>query len=284
MKFKRFFLGRKNLVLSYGFLCSIHFLCGQKYFAGKNEFGGLVGGSSYWGDLLHNYQLKRVHPSLGAFYKKNINNYFSYRFQIQYLKISADDNDSKNFQYRNLNFQSNIWEVGAMLEFNFHEFGPNTRSRRSLIDGLQTPYVFTGINAFRFNPRTLDQGGIELQPLRTENQSRRYWLIQPSIPLGVGYKRMVFSKKNRGSMIIGFEAGLRKTFTDYLDDVSNLYPNYTDLQNKRGNTSANQSHAQVQNGNAALNPKTVRGEKNLKDWYYFLGISISYRLTPMVCW
>src|SRR6185295_10199877 len=85
-------------------------------------------------------------------------------------------------------------------------------------------YGFAGIGVFYFNPKTVYRGKVyDLRSLLTEGQGivpgrGKYSLIQPCIPLGVGFKYTIDRKWG-----LGLELGLRKTFTDYIDDVSTTY-------------------------------------------------------------
>ena len=54
--------------------------------------------------------------------------------------------------------------------------------------------------------------------------SERYRLTEVAIPMGLGVKYRLTER-----FILGLDAGLRKTFTDYLDDVSGTYVNNDDL-------------------------------------------------------
>ena len=76
------------------------------------------------------------------------------------------------------------------------------------------------------------------------------------------------------SFNIILEYGVRKTFTDYLDDVSKTYP-----QTNGGNI------ADITNASYEMSDPTGthklsedRGDPNKKDWYSFAGITLSFKL------
>ena len=250
---------------------------GQKYFSGRHESGIAVGLSNYYGDLSHGPNLQNISPSAGAFYKYNMSGFFSWRFQLSYLKVAGSDEGVKGYDNRNLTFQTDIWDFGSTLEFNFQSFGTNVN------DEVWTPYVFTGLHGFLFEPTRKENKDIKLRNLRTENQRRPYSRFQPAIPLGIGVKGMLKPVKNRGTWIFGLEACWRKTFTDYLDDVGGVYPDYRTMVDNRGQGSAEYSHAHVLNGGTPYAAGTQRGDTHLKDWYYFVGFTASYRFTPLIC-
>ena len=122
---------------------------------------------------------------------------------------------------------------------------------------------------------------IELQPLATEGQEtsqnasqNRYQLSQICIPLGLGYK---FNVSKR--FAISLEYGIRKTFTDYLDDVSGRYPDLQLLSAEAGQLSATMSDRTVnEEGYTDLNYGMSRGNSKNKDWYSFFGAIISFRI------
>jgi Domain of unknown function (DUF6089) len=252
-------------------------LYGQKYFSGRNELGWTAGVSNYHGDLSHGINPKGFKPSGGAYYKYNISSYFAYRLQLSYLQIQGTDVGNTSYAARNLSFQSEIWEAGNIFEFNFQPFGTNYG------DETWTPYFFSGFNLFLFDPKRLENEDISLRDLRTEAQKRKYGSLQPSVPIGFGIKGMSNPKKQKGVWIFGIEGSWRKTFTDHLDDVNDLYPDYQSTVDKQSLASAQYSHAEVLSGSQPYQSGTMRGDTHLKDWYYFLGITLAYRFTPGVC-
>jgi hypothetical protein len=246
------------------------------FYQGYNEWGIVAGVSNYYGDLSHNYNLKQTQPSAGITYKYNRNGYFSYRFGLSYLKVGGTDEGHKVYDQRNLSFQTPIIELGGNIEFNFKRFGTSGN------DAKGTVYVFTGLNAFYFNPTRLEDKEIKLRRLRTEG-TKTYSTIQPAIPLGIGYKRMFRQRRHKGAWIIGVEANWRKTFTDKLDDVDDTYMDYKDQVNSFGQGNADYGHPETLKGIDPFPAGTMRGDTHLKDWYYFIGLSLSYRFTPFIC-
>jgi hypothetical protein len=194
---------------------------------------------------------------------------------LSYGKISGSDKNFDNYHWRNLSFYSNIYELSFLTEFNFQTYGVN------VLDHRFTPYLFTGISIFAFNPKAKFNGEEqELRDLGTEGQllndgPSKYRLIQPAIPIGMGIKYNL-----NMNWEIGFRVGFRKTFTDYLDDVSTEYPDYNILSDQAGNASAWLSHREIEKGFQPVTAGTMRGDPKLKDWYFFAGITIAYRFIP----
>lgn len=232
----------------------------------QHELGFLIGGSYYIGDLNPRKQFFLTQPAGGIFYRFTPNYRYAFRAGINFGNIMGDDSQSEDADQleRNLNFKSQIIEYNAIAEFNFLEY------RISNDNYKFTSYLFLGIDVFTFKPRAqMGNNWTDLQPLRTERQPETYKLTQFAIPFGVGVKMNV--SKNVG---LGLEWGPRKTFTDYLDDVSGTYPD-TDLYpftSKRGASFSDRSK------NAGSNINKQRGNPRTKDWYYFFGVTLNIKL------
>lgn len=253
-------------------------LFGQSY-----EAGLMFGGSAYQGDLSPqavNLSTGKIHPSLDLFFRYNINKYLSAKANISYGRLSGDDAVSKDEgrRSRNLNFESKLFEFGLTGELNIFGFQPEGLQRR------YSPYLFGGIAVFRFNPETNYNGQlVELQPLGTEGQGMEgfeepYKLTQIAVPMGAGMKFAVNERLN-----IGAEIGFRKTFTDYLDDVSGTYVAFNELLSGNGELAAilaDRRGELLEDGSDI--PVVVetgtqqRGNPGESDWYAIAGLTISY--------
>jgi opacity protein-like surface antigen len=234
-------------------------------------FGGFA---NYYGDLQNKpITLDQSSLALGAGLKYELTDHLAVRTGFMYGKIGADDQKNKpSLQFRNLNFQSKVFEWNLLGEYTLF----------NLYDKKLSPYVFGGIAIFHFNPYTYDSLGTKyfLQPLSTEGQGlaaypdrKPYKLTQFSIPLGIGVKYRV----NR-DIVLGYEFGLRKTFFDYLDDISKTYVDQATLLNAKGSKAVELAYraGELKDGdpNYPLDG-TIRGGAKYKDWYYFSGVTLS---------
>ena len=250
------------------------------------EFGFMIGASGYNGDLTEKaLDLSQTHRAVGILTRYNLSRKLSLKGSVIYGKISGADSLSTNTSQvgRNLSFESDLFEFSGQVEFNFAR-GKNNYKVKNGGNGV-IPYVFTGIAVYKFNPLArLNNQWYELQPLATEGQGttqhndrKKYALTQISVPLGIGLK---FSASNKVSF--GIELGARKTFTDYLDDVSTTYVDTAILHAAHGRESAALSDRSLERADvdvAAGVPGTPRGNAGSKDWYYFAGVSIMFRLS-----
>jgi len=141
--------------------------------------------------------------------------------------ITTNGIDETYRKDRNIDFKSKISEVYAVIEF----YPLSFFNRNFFYDPKLRPYLLAGVGIFKFNPQgslTDASGNItwyDLQPLHLEGQGfseypKRpdYKLTQLNIPLGGGLKYFISETVN-----LNLELVYRKTFTDYMDDVSTAY-------------------------------------------------------------
>ncbi len=253
------------------------------FFVNAQHFdaGVMVGASNYLGDLAPSSffgSLGDTNFSAGAFGRYNINDWVAVRGQFMYGKISAEDAKSNDGtgefrENRNLSFRSNIYEFGLIGEVNILGYQPYAMSRTF------SPYVFGGVAVFKFNPQAYYEGTwYDLQPLGTEGQGmpdgpEKYSLTKLSIPFGGGIKYAINDKWN-----LGLEIGLRKVFTDYLDDVSTTYADPTALAANNGELALELAWRGDELDSAAEYPNvgSGRGDSTNDDWYVISGITVSY--------
>lgn len=190
--------------------------------------------------------------------------------------------------YRNLKFRSKLWDAYAGIEVYPTVF-------LEQYDGLQgkiRPYGFIGVGVFHFNPQgeyKAPDGStawVDLQPLKLEGQGmseypdrKEYALTQLMIPMGGGIK--YYLKEN---FYIGFEILHRKTFTDYMDDVSTKYidPRYFDMYlNAQQAAQARQLAYRENLYNPAVSRRyinTQRGDPKENDAYFSSILRMGWRL------
>ncbi len=249
-------------------------------FAQTWEVGGFIGSSGYMGDInqLKPYQFTDL--AFGGQIKRNLDGYWAFKLSALHGKIRGDDANSSSVQQqqRNLNFYSPLTEISLQTEFNFFNYLPGlfpiAGSRKF------SPYIFTGIGLVLFNPKTkLNDYEYELQKYVTESAdiSDNYNKYAISVPYGAGLKYNV-----KGNWNLVTELGYRTAFTDYLDDISGNYPDFS---------SQNQSDPLVierMELSDRSNPKiglsnTQRGNYRKKDTYMFVGLSITYTFVSRKC-
>lgn len=248
------------------------------YFTGQSQnlFASVyAGAANYSGDLQEKrFTFTQSHPAVGFGLMYELNDRLLLRGDFTYGKISAADKYGTNNKSRNLSFYSDITEYSIGAEFNFV----------NLYKYKVSPYIFTGISLFDFNPYTKTKEGnlIYLAELGTEGQGfyegrKEYKLRQVSIPLGGGILWAITNNKR-----IGIVFGFRKTFTDYIDDVSTTYVDEAELVLHRSLAVAGIAYRgdELANGDPYPPGGTIRGNPKSKDWYYFSGITFRIRINP----
>ena len=202
---------------------------------GPSFFLGDLGGNAGKGTrFLKDVNLKLTKVMKGVFIAAYPTDWFGFRLAIQSGDLEADDAiiESKGVdelwrKQRNLDFRSTISEAYIGVELfplmifpGIAEMNPRMR-----------PYGLIGIGMFHFNPQgsLTDANGkkawYDLHPLRTEGQGmteypnrKPYSLTQYNIPMSLGIKYYLSDRFNISSEVL-----YRKSFTDYIDDVSTEY-------------------------------------------------------------
>ncbi len=178
---------------------------------------------------------------------------FRYRIEKQqYIKVGVYwgrmlGNDATTQWYarnsRGLSVRTDIWELSAHYEYTFNNERDGHHYNIKHVHGWHGIHIlthgFVGIGVFRFNPKGQYNGGFHaLQPIGTEGQtlaggSGKYKRIGVCIPYGLGAKYSLGKH-----WAIGLEYGIRKTFTDYIDDVSTNYADRAAMQANGGDMAA----------------------------------------------
>ncbi len=167
-------------------------------------------------------------------------------------------------QARNLSFKTSIKEIYTGFELSAIDISKNHF----------TPYLFLGVSVFHFNPYTYDKNNqkIYLKLLSTEGQGladyperKPYKLTQAALAWACGVKYAI-----NDYLIAAVEFKQRKTFTDYLDDVSSSYVDYDKLLAAKGQLSVNLSYRGDELSNSLSYPHNgeQRGTPTEKDWIY----------------
>lgn len=274
------------------------------------EIGINIGPSFFLGDLgghkgkgtrfVKDLNLPLTEIMTGAFITYYPNEWLGFRGAAQFGKISGEDNlittkgeDELYRKQRNLDFRSNILEAYVAAEFfpimYLHKDDPEYAPRLR-------PYTVLGAGYLHFNPQgsLTDANGNKtwyyLRPLHTEGEGfpeypnrKEYSLSQINIPMGLGAKYYISGRIN-----VSFEILLRKSFTDYIDDVSTEYidPNLFDKYLSPHDASiarqiSDKVFAIVNPGLTRNSPGTQRGNPKQNDSYFTTFLKFGIRLGPV---
>ena len=195
--------------------------------AGNNYFLGDLGGGAK--DASHYFSVRDIdwsqtRPTFQAGVRYRIVRDLAVKPYFSYARLKADDAESQSLgrQSRNLHFRSNIYEVGAQLEYYIlkeKHLGRYTFSSYKGINRLSA-YVALGGGGFYFNPKAQQFRGtgpwVDLQPLQNENES--YSNFAGYLSIGLGLKYNITDR-----WAIGLDVSNRYTTTDFIDDAHNTY-------------------------------------------------------------
>lgn len=252
----------------------------------QTDFGLNIGASNYLGeiggksetrrDFIFDMKLAQTKPSFGVFFRHRFNESYGMTTTITVANISGSDKITSNpaRKERNLSFFNTVSELSLRGEYYFytiHDVGNHGRYWVNF-----RPYVFAGLGVFHHAPKTAYNGTVyNLRPLKTEGQN--YSLLSASIPVGLGF---YFTFKNRYR--VSLEMCYRKTFTDYLDDISTTYALDTELNSELAIELANRND-EIDPNESTINPQnyeagSIRGNAEDKDSFLTTHLGISYVL------
>lgn len=185
----------------------IGFMVFQAHGQQSVDVGFFGGAGIYFGDMTKTEWQKSINPAYGTFLRYNFNPRYALRLNIIDGSIGAIG----EFESVPTQFKKNVLDVSLQFEFNYFKYIVGDKEKP------YSTYIFFGVGMqnYRFDIDNIN--GSE---------------VCPTIPFGLGFKLNL--SKHLG---LGIEAGLRKTFSDKLDNlddplsyktVDNLQINYTD--------------------------------------------------------
>lgn len=248
----------------------------QSFFSIRRERSLLAtfgtGTAAYLGEMTNPGSLGKIRYNVVVGGEYYLSRRISVRADLTYFNISGTDATANDDRVeRNLSFTANNFEISATGAFNLFPNGRRFYQRPGF-----NLYGFAGIGVLYMNPKAEFQGEkVALQPLQTEGI--KYSRIQPVIPYGLG-ARLKF-----GPFInILIEGGYRKTFTDYLDDVSvKRYPDPATLTSDLSRSLSDRR--KEKDPTYPTNPGIgVRGNPKNDDGYFLLNVKVQYYLPSQI--
>ena len=208
------------------------FIISGSLIAQRSEIGFGLGTFNYTGDLVRNYNFKYSKPAATVFYRSNLSKVVSFRAAFTAGKIGASEKPIDAFAVnRNASFNLFLLEASTVMEYHFLNWRETKRFVRF------TPYLFAGLGLFGISGNA--------------QKKAEYSNVQGSIPFGAGVK-YIYNPK----WYLSLEFGIRKTFFDYLDNISSGDPRDKNYQ---------------------------YGNPNDNDNYYFLGITLTRTFYSIPC-
>jgi hypothetical protein len=165
--------------------------------AQRSEVGFGLGTFTYVGDLARTYSFSNSEFAGTVFYRSNLSKVVSFRVSATAGSISGTDSRPIDAfaKERNASFNLFLFEASSVMEYHFLNWRDERRMLRA------TPYMFAGLALFGLS------GDVQ--------KNTEYSNIQPAIPFGAGIKYVI-----NPLWYLSLEFGMRKTFFDYIDNVS----------------------------------------------------------------
>jgi hypothetical protein len=255
-------------------------LCAQYHVRGH------IGALYYQGDLAPKPIDLSFGPgnlAVGISAGRDLTDWCSINFRHFRGRISGDDAFSENTdrRLRNLSFTSPLYEYGLYTDLKINKLWKGMDKY-----GLKM-YVTVGYNYVHFDPHTLYQGEwVRLQPLGTEGQNLPESKIKPySLYTWTRILGGIIEFDVTSKWSVGLEASPRKSYTDYLDDVSTTYANYDEMVsagNQLGAALTNRMGEYLNSGPVKMNAGSPRGRSDKNDWYTHFGIYVKFHFGKKV--
>lgn len=257
---------------------------------GSNFLGELGGADKIGSNYLADLEISQTRPATYAGLRYKLTRHFGVQASFLWGTLRGDDSKTKEpfRQNRNLHFRSQLYEFSTRAEFSVLTARSGSRySLRKVRGSSGNKFIidiFAGVAVFYFNPKAKDYYTLEwysLQPIGTEGQNfvdtrKPYSRINVSIPAGINVRYQLNRKWS-----IGWEFGMRQTFTDYIDDVSSTYVSpelvaeNADILPEVAMRLSDPSLGKIE-GATAINQQ--RGNPYDNDIYMFSMININYKL------
>lgn len=201
----------------------------------SKEVGFGINSFNYTGDLSRSYDLANSTIGAHVYLVRNFKNGWSSKLALAGGGIKGVDNRPEDAlsERRSFSFNDFLTELSASLNYDFLDY----KSDKALVNF--TPYVTVGLGFFLIN--RAEKNGV-------------YSDIQMMLPFGGGIKYRL-----NEFWSLNFEFSARKTFFDYLDNISE-----EEIVDKRNST-------------------FLFGNWEDNDWYYFAGLSVSYTFWNVNC-
>ncbi len=221
---------------------------------------GGTGLSYYMGDLREQIDAKNMgaHLALGISYR--LTERLVARGEARVYSISGSQAGTRN-KFNNLSFRSRNPDLYIGIQAELFKFSDEPKIN---------PYVFGGVGLTYITPKANYQGQwYSLAPLQTEGVA--YARTPRIVTAGIGVSWQFDKRWN-----VGLELSDNFANSDYLDDVSGVYPNIDGrselsitLSDRRG---------ELTPPLPPNDPGNVRGNPKIKDSYGFLSLRVGYLL------
>lgn len=258
----------------------------KKAFRNTTDVGVTIAANQQRSDINNLYiiDFSSVRYGFGGFIRNTFHKHLAITASASYYRLEGADRFVREkspgtngyFRYiRNLSFRTELLELALSLEMHMLPYIPYNKQYNRW-----TPYGSVGWGVVWFQPKALYNGQWErLQPLGTEGQGRPgyddpYSRYAWAAPLRVGIKYNINSY-----LVVQGYAGYTFVGTDYLDDVSTVYANPTDLDPLTADIAMRADEvAPVEEYGRITAAGEQRGDPGDKDGFWTIGGTLTFRL------
>jgi opacity protein-like surface antigen len=233
---------------------------GKRYLSPFGVFSltGGVGVAYYMGDLrdgVSKHLGLGPSVSVGALYR--LTEHLSARGELRFYQVSADQKYSKKFN-NNLSFRTRNPDLNLGIQADLYAYNLHRKVN---------PYLLAGVGVTYMSPKAkLDGQWVNLAPLQTEGL--KYNRLPLVFMAGLGVSTQIAERWSIGAELVNNFVN-----SDYLDDVSDVYPEFSTLSSDLARRLSDRS-GEV--GLPAQQPGWHRGRPNRKDMYLFLQVRVNY--------
>ncbi len=277
----------KNLLVIFLLTIFSYQLSAQSFYNRRIErqwigsFG--TGVAKYFGDMANPGEIfKNPKWNLEAGIERRFDGRFSARvgltaFQLKGGDQFADDEGRKN---RNLSFTTTAFELSASGIVQLFEDGARYYQRKPLNAFLSAGlgalyYIPKGLSTTKYHDGSPNPSAGKMVPLRAlQTEQVKYSPVTVVIPIGLGVKIMATPFLN-----ITVSGTYRFTFTDYLDDMSTVYPGIDAFEDP---LAAAMSDKQFELNGGVRPAGAIRGNSDKNDGYFMFSFRADYFLPPNI--
>ncbi|MCI5081583.1 MAG: DUF6089 family protein [Saprospiraceae bacterium] len=185
------------------------------------EGGIFAGGGFYFGDLTEQDRIpffEETKIAAGVYTNYHFNPQWAFRMNATFAQLSGDDTNFEQASFaenRRFRFKTNMAELS--LGFQWEPFGKWRYKEVGQFNSIVSPYLFAGVAGTYIDAQpdfsaVLTEGYFERIQEDLSEQGTRF---EVAIPIGGGLKFDL-----NPTTTLGLEAGLRATFSDYIDGIS----------------------------------------------------------------
>jgi hypothetical protein len=223
---------------------------------GVMSITGGAGIAYYMGDLSKSAGKKNLgigpSVSIGGLYR--ITEQLSARGEIRFYQVSGGPTPITNLSFRTRNPDLNLGIQADLFAFNDHK--------------IVNPYLYGGLGVTYLSPQA-EQNGTWYKLPQYQTGGVKYNRLPLVITGGIGVSVQAFDR-----LSLGLELNNTYSTSDYLDDVSDVFPNFESLPNDQARLLSDRTWEVP--GLTKQEPGWHRGTTKISDMYLFLQLRATY--------